>query len=73
MEAAGFEFVSASDINSNPADQPTSEDIVWRLPPSLATSGDNQELKDAMLAIGESNRMTLKFIRPAMDETPVGG
>lgn len=73
MEAAGFQFVSASDINSNPADQPTTEDIVWRLPPSLGTSGDNEELKAAMQAIGESNRMTLKFIKPSPDEAAVGG
>ena len=73
MEAAGFEFVSASDINSNPADQPTTDDIVWRLPPSLGTSGDNEELKAAMQAIGESNRMTLKFIKPTADGAAVGG
>ncbi|XOV82572.1 MAG: class I SAM-dependent methyltransferase [bacterium] len=73
MEAAGFEFVSASDINSNPADQPTTDDIVWRLPPSLATSGDNPTLREEMLAIGESNRMTLKFVKPAVDEAAVGG
>jgi predicted methyltransferase len=71
MEAAGFEFVSASDINNNPADQPTTDDIVWRLPPSLGTSGDNEELKAAMQAIGESNRMTLKFVKPA-DEVALG-
>ncbi len=73
MEAAGFEFVSASDINSNPADQPTADDIVWRLPPSLATSGDDEERKAAMQAIGESNRMTLKFVKPAADEVALGG
>jgi len=73
MEAAGFEFLSASNINNNPADQPTSDDIVWRLPPSLATSGDNEERKAAMQAIGESNRMTLKFVKPAADEVALGG
>ena len=73
MEAAGFEFVSASDINSNPADQPSTDDFVWRLPPSLATSGDNEERKAAMQAIGESNRMTLKFVKPAADEVALGG
>jgi len=64
MEAAGFEFVAGSDINENPNDQPTANDIVWRLPPSLATSRDNPELKAEMEAIGESNRMTLKFRKP---------
>ncbi len=63
--AAGFEFVAASEINANPKDQPTDTDIVWRLPPSLATSADNPELKAQMEAIGESDRMTLKFRKPA--------
>jgi len=63
-ERAGLEFVAESDINANSKDQPSAEDIVWRLPPSLATSADNAELKAAMEAIGESNRMTLKFRKP---------
>jgi predicted methyltransferase len=63
-EAAGFEFVAESNINANPLDQPTADDIVWRLPPSYGTSQDNPELKAAMDAIGESNRMTLKFQKP---------
>ena len=41
MQEAGFEFVAGSDININGNDQPTDEDKVWRLPPSLATSRDN--------------------------------
>jgi len=64
MKLAGFEFVSSSDINENPKDQPTDQDIVWRLPPSLATSRENPELKAEMEAVGESNRMTLKFRKP---------
>lgn len=63
-EQAGFEFVAASSINENPKDQPSEEDVVWRLPPSLGTSQDNPELKAEMEAIGESNRMTLKFRKP---------
>lgn len=63
--AAGFEFVASSEVNANPKDQPTEEDFVWRLPPSFATSGDNAELKAQMEAIGESDRMTLKFRKPA--------
>lgn len=63
-EQAGFEFVAASSINENPQDQPSEEDVVWRLPPSLGTSQDNPELKAEMEAIGESNRMTLKFRKP---------
>ncbi len=63
-EQAGFEFVAEIDINENPNDQPGVEDIVWRLPPSFATSEDDPELQAEMQAIGESNRMTLKFRKP---------
>jgi len=63
-EEAGFEFVAESDINANPADQPTEEDIVWRLPPTLGTSGEDPELRAELEAVGESNRMTLKFRKP---------
>lgn len=64
MSDAGFEFVGSNDINLNPKDQPTESDIVWRLPPSLATSRDNTELKAQMMKIGESSRMTLLFRKP---------
>lgn len=64
MQAAGFEFVASSDVNANSKDQPTAEDVVWRLPPSLRGAKDNAELTAKMLAIGESNRMTLKFRKP---------
>lgn len=64
LEEAGFEFVAESDINQNPKDHPTTDDVVWRLPPSLATSRENPLLKAEMEAIGESNRMTLKFRKP---------
>ncbi len=63
-EAAGFEYVGESDINANPNDQPGEDDIVWRLPPTLATSADNPELRAELEAVGESNRMTLKFRKP---------
>jgi predicted methyltransferase len=64
FEAAGFEFLGSSEINANPADQPTEADMVWRLPPTLGTSRDNPELKARMEAIGETDRMTLKFRKP---------
>jgi predicted methyltransferase len=64
MQDAGFEYVDSSDVNLNPADMPGSDDIVWRLPPSFATSSDNPELKAKYMAIGESTRMTLKFRKP---------
>jgi predicted methyltransferase len=58
FEKAGFKLLATSDINANPKDIPGAADIVWRLPPTLATAPDN---KEAMIAIGESDRMTLKF------------
>lgn len=60
-EAAGFEFVAASEINANPKDTADWEKGVWTLPPVLR----NKEVdKDKYLAIGESDRMTLKFRKP---------
>ncbi len=64
IEAAGFEFVAESAINENERDRPTIDDIVWRLPPSYVTAGDDPELKAQFDAIGESHRMTLKFRKP---------
>ena len=64
MTNAGFEFAGMIDVNFNAKDQPGEEDVVWRLPPTLSGSKDNDELKAAMLEIGESNRMTLKFRKP---------
>ena len=63
MEAAGFELVGESDINANSKDTPTPEQYVWRLPPSYA-GADTPEAKAQVDAIGESNRMTLKFRKP---------
>ena len=63
-EQAGFQFVAESDINMNPKDQPGEDDIVWRLPPTFATSAENPGLKAELAAVGESNRMTLKFRKP---------
>jgi predicted methyltransferase len=65
FQKAGFELVDKSEINANPKDQPTESDVVWRLPPTLATSKDNAELKAQMEAIGETDRMTLKFRKPS--------
>lgn len=61
IEAFGFKLADESDINANPKDK--ADDIVWRLPPGLNTSKDNEELRKKYLAIGESNRMTLKFVK----------
>ena len=61
IEAAGFELVGDSDVNANRRDVPTEEDRVWRLPPTLGTSRNDPDLREKMVAIGESDRMTLKF------------
>ncbi|MEM1088518.1 MAG: hypothetical protein AAGH90_12390 [Pseudomonadota bacterium] len=68
--AAGFEFVGASEINANPADTADHPFGVWTLPPVSRTSdrdGNAPEGFDAAAyeAIGESDRMTLKFRKPA--------
>ncbi|MGB0495464.1 MAG: class I SAM-dependent methyltransferase [Kangiellaceae bacterium] len=64
MKKAGFELVAESDINLNPKDKPNATDIVWRLPPSYVTSRKDETKKAEYTAIGESNRMTLKFRKP---------
>jgi len=62
IEAVGFEFVGSSEVNANPKDTKDYEKGVWTLPPAL-TRGE--EDRDKYLAIGESDRMTLKFIKPS--------
>ncbi len=64
FEAAGFEFIAASEINANSNDKPTESEFVWRLPPTLGTSKEDDALKAEMMAIGESDRMTLLFRKP---------
>jgi len=60
-EKAGFEYVAASEVNANPKDTTEWPDGVWTLPPTL-TKGDTD--RDKYLAIGESDRMTLRFVKP---------
>jgi len=64
FKAAGFMLAGSSEINANVKDKPTSEDSVWRLPPSLRTSKEDAVLRAKMQAIGESDRMTLLFRKP---------
>lgn len=64
MLAAGFEFIASSELNANPADQPSETDTVWRLLPSLRVPKDGSVTREQMRAIGESDRMTLKFRKP---------
>ena len=61
-EAAGFKLAGKSEINANPKDMHDYPDGVWTLPPTL-TKKDVDRAK--YLAIGESDRMTLKFVKPA--------
>ena len=60
-EGAGFKFVAASEVNANPRDTADWPEGVWTLPPSYALK-DVDRAKYA--AIGESDRMTLKFKKP---------
>jgi predicted methyltransferase len=60
-EAAGFKLDGSSEINANPRDTKDHPNGVWTLPPS-----NNHDAADAAKyrAIGESDRMTLRFIKP---------
>jgi predicted methyltransferase len=60
VEAAGFTLVAKSEINANPKDGTDWPEGVWTLPPTLRL-GDVDRAK--YLAIGESDRMTLKFVK----------
>ena len=60
-EAAGFKLDAKSEINANPKDTTDHPEGVWTLPPTLRL-GDKD--KEKYLAIGESDRMTLRFIKP---------
>ena len=58
---AGFRLVGKAEINANPKDTKDYPDGVWTLPPTLKL-GDQDKAR--FLAIGESDRMTLKFVKP---------
>ncbi|WP_211365309.1 class I SAM-dependent methyltransferase [Polyangium fumosum] len=60
-EAAGFKLEGKSEVNANPKDTKDYPEGVWTLPPTLEL-GDKD--KDKYMAIGESDRMTLKFVKP---------
>jgi len=60
-EGAGFQLVGRSEINANPKDTKDYPDGVWTLPPTLRLKARDRQ---KYLAIGESDRMTLKFIKP---------
>jgi len=60
-EAAGFKLAGRSEANANPKDTADHENGVWALPPTYANK-DKDRAK--YQAIGESDRMTLKFTKP---------
>lgn len=62
IEKAGFKLADKSEINANPQDTKDYAGGVWSLPPTLSLGANN---RDRYLAIGESDRMTLKFIKPS--------
>jgi predicted methyltransferase len=61
-EGAGFQLAGRSEINANPKDTKDYPQGVWTLPPVLRLKEVDRE---KYLAIGESDRMTLKFVKPA--------
>jgi predicted methyltransferase len=60
-EKAGFKLADKSEINANPKDTKDYPKGVWTLPPSLRLGDEDREKYEA---IGESDRMTLKFVKP---------
>jgi predicted methyltransferase len=61
IEAQGFRLVAKSQVNSNPKDTKDYEQGVWTLPPSYRL-GDKD--RDKYAAIGESDRFTMRFVKP---------
>jgi predicted methyltransferase len=62
---AGFEYVASNEVNANPKDDSRHPKEVWSVPPALR-GGDTD--RAVYLAIGESDRMTLKFRKPRTTE-----
>jgi predicted methyltransferase len=68
-EKAGFKLAAKSNVNANPKDTKDHPFGVWTLPPSRWTTANGQGSDPAFDrtkydAIGESDRMTLKFVKP---------
>ena len=62
IEAAGFKLVDISEVNANPKDSADHPNGVWTIPPTLRVPEGAD--KASYEAIGESDRFTLKFIKP---------
>ncbi|MEZ4400070.1 MAG: hypothetical protein R3B06_08630 [Kofleriaceae bacterium] len=67
VTAAGFDLVAQAEINANPKDTKDYKEGVWTLPPALALGEVD---RDKYTAIGESDRMTLKFVKRAGGAAP---
>jgi len=61
IEAQGFTLVAKSQVNANPKDSKDYEQGVWTLPPSYRLGAKDH---DKYAAIGESDRFTLRFVKP---------
>lgn len=61
--AAGFELAARSDINANPRDTRLHPKGVWSLPPNLSGAPEGSPEQARAMAIGESDRMTLRFVK----------
>jgi predicted methyltransferase len=61
IEKAGFVLNGSSEINANPLDTKDHPEGVWTLPPTLRLKDQDSE---TYLGIGESDRFTLRFIKP---------
>jgi len=61
IEAQGFQLVAKSEVNANPRDTKDYEQGVWTLPPTYRLGARDH---DKYAAIGESDRFTLRFVKP---------
>jgi len=62
IEAQGFRLEAQSQVNANPKDAKDYEQGVWTLPPTYRLGNKD---RDKYAAIGESDRFTLKFVKPS--------
>src|ERR1700686_2621358 len=67
IEAQGFRLVAKSQVNANPKDTKDYEQGVWTLPPTYRL-GDKD--RDKYAAIGESDRFTVRFVKPLKKSSP---
>lgn len=77
-KAAGFEFAGASEINANPKDTADHPFNVWTLPPVSFAGNENNPAPEGFdpetyKSIGESDRFTLKFVKPVKAAALIDG